>query len=316
MATHRTDLDHSTSAPGSPAATRPMRGTRRTASSAASWWVGAIVLALVTACTGGPTTEPTSTPASTPTSSPTVEPTPTPTGAPVAVTAYYMIDTRTGLRLARETRETVGADPVRAAVEKMIAGPDDLDYSTSWNPATKVLGISRDNATIIVDMSADARTANIGSAGAALMIQQLVYTVTGAAGENAAPVMMLIEGAPAGELWGAVIWDKPIVRADPISVRLLVQIDRPSEGVTVASPVTVAGDAAVFEATLPWRVLDPNGVEVTSGFTMTTEGQTFAPYSFTVDLAPGKYTIEINEGDPSGGEGGTPMSDTRTVVVT
>jgi hypothetical protein len=77
----------------------------------------------------------------------------------------------------------------------------------------------------------------------------------------------------------------------------------------------VAGEAAAFEANVPWRVLDASGAEVTSGFATTSEGQVFAPYSFTVDLPPGAYTVEISEDDPSGGAGGTPMSDTRTITV-
>jgi hypothetical protein len=240
----------------------------------------------------------------------------TPTSEPAVVPAYFMVDTRAGLRLAREQREAVGADPVRSAVETMIAGPLDPDYRTTWNRATRVLGTSRADGAIVVDVSADARTANVGSEGAALMMQQLVYTATGAAGDPAARVLLRIDGKPAGGLWGVVAWDSPITRADPISVRLLVQIDAPSEGASTTSPVHVSGEAAVFEATLHWKVLDAGGVETASGITMTAEGQTFAPYSFAVELSPGTYTVVITEDDPSGGAGGTPMSDSRHVTVT
>ena len=57
------------------------------------------------------------------------------------------------------------------------------------------------------------------------------------------------EGEPAGELWGVVEWVGPVVREDPLDVRSLVQIDEPTEGETVTSPLTVSGEAAVFEAT-------------------------------------------------------------------
>lgn len=249
----------------------------------------------------------------TPSPSPTaVETTPAQT---VAVPAYYVIDTRAGLRLARETTEVETDDPVTTAVERMIAGPADPDYSTTWNPATQVLGISRQGETIVVNLSEDARTANVGSPGAALMIQQLVYTATDAAEEEAAPVQLLIEGEPAGELWGAVVWDEPVTREDPLNVRMLVQIDVPGEGADLTSPVAVSGDAAAFEANVPWKVLDADGAEVQAGNTLTSEGQTFAPFSFTVDLEPGTYTIVITEDDPSGGAGGTPMSDSKTVTV-
>jgi hypothetical protein len=75
------------------------------------------------------------------------------------------------------------------------------------------------------------------------------------------------------------------------------------------------GEAAVFEAVVTWRVLDESGAEVIGGNTMTAEGQTFAPFMFPVVLDPGTYTVEITEDDPSAGEGGVPMSDTRTVTI-
>jgi hypothetical protein len=240
------------------------------------------------------------------------------TDAPAVTTAvYYTVDTRTGFRLARELRDLPGEDPGVEAVETMIAGADDPDYATTWNPETEVLGVTVADGTIEVDLSADARTANVGSQGAELMVQQLVYTVTEAVDpDNAeADVLLLIEGEPAGELWGTLVWDQPTGRADPLDVRLLVQVDEPREGTTTSSPLRVEGEAAVFEATLVWRVLDEAGTEVLAGTTMTAEGQTFAPFMFPVELDPGTYVVEITEDDPSDGEGGVPMTDTRTVTI-
>ena len=228
---------------------------------------------------------------------------------------YYVVDTRAGVRLAREQRDVPEDEAVVGAVEAMIAGPVDPDYSTTWNPDTEVLDIERDAGDVTVDLSDDARTANVGSAGAALMIQQLVYTVTEVLGEDL-QVSLLIEGEPAGELWGAVSWTDPVLRADPLDVRQLVQIDSPRDGAEVTSPVRITGDAAVFEATLLWRVLDEAGVEVNGGATLTAEGQTFAQYAFPLTLEPGVYTIEVSEDDPSGeGAGGPPMTDTKTITV-
>jgi hypothetical protein len=296
-----------------------VEGRRVRAAAVSCLAAAALVLAGCTTGTGGeptPSASPSTSPSVTPSVTPSPSPTATPTAAQVVVPAYFMIDTRTGLRLAREQRAVGGSDPIRAAVEAMIAGPTDPDYTTTWNPSTTVLGTSRVDGAIVVDLSADARTANVGSAGAALMIQQLVYTATGAAGEPATPVLLRIDGKPAGELWGVVAWNAPVAREDPISVRLLVQIDFPAQGATTTSPLHVTGEAAVFEAVLQWAVRDAGGVEVSSGVTMTSEGQTFAPYAFEVELTPGTYTVVITEDDPSGGAGGTPMSDSRTVTVT
>lgn len=232
-----------------------------------------------------------------------------------AADIYFLVDApRVGLRLAREPHFLPEDGTAEAAAEAMIGGPDDPDYSTTWNPATEVLGVHVDGALATVDLSEDARTANVGSPGAALMIQQLVHTVTAVVGEDFA-VSLLIEGEPAGELWGAVSWDGPIDRAAAVDTRQLVQIDWPREGATVASPVRVTGEAAVFEATLPWRVLDEDGNEVAGASTLTAAGQRFADYGFEVELDPGTYTVEVTEDDPSAGEGGPLMTDSRTITV-
>ncbi|GEA87351.1 Gmad2 immunoglobulin-like domain-containing protein [Cellulomonas cellasea] len=272
-------------------------------------------LLLLAGCADDPGGEPTSGPTEPTTTAPTAEPTQEPTVAPSDADVYYLLDTRSGLRLAREAAAAGGDDAVRLAVEQMIAGPTDPDYSTPWNPATTVLGVDVAGGVLSVDLSEDARTASIGSAGAALMVQQLVHTAADAAGDDSLPVLLTIEGEPAGELWGAVVWDEPVTRADPLDVRLLVQIDEPQHGATVTSPVTVRGDAAVFEANLLWSVLDAAGAEVQAGFTTTAEGQVFAPYEFVLELPPGEYTVVISESDESGGEGGTPMSDSKAITV-
>jgi len=277
--------------------------------------VGAGLAAVLLSGCPAPDPTPSATPTPSASATPTAEPSPTPSataGGDLAI--YSMLETGTEVRLVRELRAVADPTP-QAAVALMIAGPTDPDYFSPWDPATQVLGVTEDAGTVVVDLSADARTANIGSAGAALMIEQLVWTVSSAVGDPSAPVLLTIDGAPAGELWGAVVWDTPQVRGDALATRLLVQIDEPREGATSGSPVTVSGEAAVFEATLPWRVLDAAGTEVAAGVAMTAEGQTFAPFSFTVDLPPGTYSVVITEDDPSDGEGRAPMSDSRTVTV-
>lgn len=273
-----------------------------------------VLVALITSCgddEDGTTTTPSEEPTS-PTPSATSE---TP-GETREAGVWFQVDTpRLGLRLARELRDLPGDDALRAGVEAMIAGPDDPDYGSPWNPQTDVLATSRDGDRITVDLSSEARTANVGSAGAALMVQQLVYTATDAAGAPKAGVVLLIDGQPAGELWGAVAWDGPVTREHPDEVRALVQIDNPREGAVIAGPLTVNGEANVFEATVGWRILAEDGEVIDSSFVMTAEGFTFSPFEFGIVLDPGTYVVEISEDDPSGGEGGPPITDTRTVTI-
>lgn len=265
----------------------------------------ALILSTVGACTGQPA--PRQTPAPSPTatqSSPAVR----------SVDVYYVVDTRTGFRLARERKTVSVKRAVESAVRAMFRPADDPDYSTTWNSATKVRNVSRTGGVVTVDVSGDARRANVGSEGAALMIQQLVYTATSATNDRDR-VRLTIDGQPAGELWGVVSWDEPVGRANPLDVRQLVQIDAPGEREVVTSPVIVEGDAAVFEANLPWQVLDEARHVVAHGNATTSEGQRFASFRFEVRLRPGTYSIEITEDDPSGGVAGPRMVDSRTVVV-
>ena len=253
-------------------------------------------------------------PSASPTGSPTGTPTETESAEPVTSAVWFIVDTRNGLRLVRELRDLPGADPAREAVEAMVAGPTDPDYTTTWNPDTEVLSVEDEGDLVTVDLSAEAEDASVGSEGAALMVQQLVHTVTDAL-DPGAGVRLLIEGEPADELWGAVTWDGTERRADPLEVRSLVQIDVPREGQTMSSPVRVEGEAATFEANVPWRILDAEGDEVRTGFATAREGMTLSPFTFDVKLPPGSYVLEISEDDPSGGEGGEPMTDTRTFIV-
>ena len=290
------------------------RGTRSHRSLRAAAVAPLVLLALLSGC-GDDEDGTAPSPSAGPTSA-----SPSPTSeAPVETReagVWFQVDTpRLGLRLARELRDLPSDDAVRAGVEAMIAGPDDPDYSSPWNPETEVLATDREGDRITVDLSSEARTANVGSAGAALMIQQLVHTATDAAGAPKAGVELLIEGEPAGELWGAVAWEGPVTRENPDDVRALVQIDNPREGAVVAGPLTVNGEANVFEATVVWRILTEDGDVVDSSFVMTSEGFTFAPFEFGIVLDPGTYVVEIQEDDPSAGEAGPPITDTRTVTI-
>ncbi|MBW3612192.1 MAG: Gmad2 immunoglobulin-like domain-containing protein [Actinobacteria bacterium] len=96
---------------------------------------------------------------------------------------------------------------------------------------------------------------------------------------------------------------------------LIRVIDAPADGAVVGRDVEVTGEAAVFEATVPWVVV-ADGVVVESGFANSAEGQRFSPFSFTVTLEPGEYVVRVAEDDPSGGEGRPPFTDDKRITVT
>jgi hypothetical protein len=236
-------------------------------------------------------------------------------GTGVAVPVYYVAQTAAGPRLQREFHGVVTGDPASVAVREMLAGPTgaDPDYRSHWPPGTTLREpVRRDGGEIVVDL-AGVRPAQVGTEVAELTVQQLVFTVQGAA-QSTDPVRILVDGVPVPELWGAVPTSRPVGRGDPYAVRSLVQIDSPVDGAQVGRVVEVRGEAAVFEATLHWEVLR-DGAVVQKGVTSTAEGQRFAPFAFTVTLDPGEYTVRVSEDDPSGGEGRPPFTDDKRFTV-
>lgn len=230
-----------------------------------------------------------------------------------ATDVYYVVRTAAGPRLARERHRLAGVDPVAEAVEQMIAGADDPDYRTMWDPRTRVRGIKDEGGLVTVDLSREALRSEVGRRVGVLMKQQLVHTVTEVLGRRAR-VRLLVEGAPARRVWAGVSWRRPARRAEALGVRLLVQLDEPRERSTSGSPVVVKGEAAVFEGTVQWRLIGDDGV-VKKGFTTTAEAMRFTPFLFRIAAPPGSYTLVVSEDDVSGGEGRPPMRDTRTIRV-
>jgi spore germination protein GerM len=234
-----------------------------------------------------------------------------------AVPVYFVNDTRAGFRLAREWIAVDSQrNAIEAAVTRMIDEPPVPGYDTLWNPATEIRSVEVRDGAITVDLSLPGTPVVRDEAD--LAIQQLVYTATAAASlvdrdYGALPVRILVDGEPVDDLAGIDV--SHVLRRDaPLAVRQLVQLNSPSEGATVRSPVQVTGDAAAFEANVPWELLQDGDV-VDSGHTTTLEGQRFSEFTFELELEPGEYTIVISEDDPSGGEGGEPMSDERTFTV-
>jgi Sporulation and spore germination/Immunoglobulin-like domain of bacterial spore germination len=233
-----------------------------------------------------------------------------------ALPVYYVAETAAGFRLYREFHSVPTSDPASDAVREMLSTPaTDPDYRSSWPAGTTLHApVTHDGGVITVDLSGQARSAQVGAELAERTVQQLVYTVQGAL-QSTDPVRILIDGQPAADLWGHVDTSQPVRRADAASIRSLVQIDNPAHGTRVGRTFTVSGEALAFEANVPWQVLR-GGTVVQSGNATAAEGQKFSAYSFSLTLEPGDYTLRVVEDDPSGGEGRPPFEDTKAVTVT
>jgi hypothetical protein len=232
---------------------------------------------------------------------PTTPPPTTPAGKVQALPVYYVADTRAGQRLYREFHQVTTADPASDAVREMFGAAIDPDYHTLWASGAALRSpVTTEGGVITVDLT------GVAGKPAQLALQQLVFTVQGAL-QTTDPVRVLVDGQP--------LTPQPVARGDAYALRSLVQIDAPANGATVGRQVEVTGEAAVFEATVHWELLRDGSV-VRSGFTMSAEGQRFAPYRFTLSLEPGVYTIRVLEDDPSDGEGRPVLTDDKKITAT
>lgn len=92
-------------------------------------------------------------------------------------------------------------------------------------------------------------------------------------------------------------------------------VTQPRSGQRVSSGFTVRGCSRTFESNVPWRLLDASGAQLAAGSTTGGGVDGPGPFSFTVAYSVPERQIghlEVNEDDPSGGEG--PREPVRNVI--
>lgn len=230
--------------------------------------VSLAVVLLAAACSG---TEPSgpgvqaapaqSTPGPARSAEPGPEPTPEPSkGGLVSFEVWFTND---GL-LAATTRTRQATPRVgTAALEALLAGPSggDGDVATAVPAATRLLGLEISGGVATVGLSSQFVVGGSPSSRD-MRTAQVVFTLTQF--PTVRGVKLEVDGRP--------VAPKPLTRADFEDVAPPILVDAPSPGATVSSPVTVAGTANVFEATVTMRVLDARGRELVRTFTTATCG--------------------------------------------
>jgi len=249
------------------------------------------------------------------------DPSPSASGGaePALVPAYFVGDTPRGQRLFREFRDVSGVSPVDEALALITSGDaTDPDYTTLLPDGTlTVAGTGTTIDVALPDASWAAAPAGTTPKQARLAVQQVVHTVQGVL-QQQLPVTFTLDGAPSPVL-GLTAPEGGFTPAEFTEVLALVNVSDPAEGATVSGSLTASGVASSFEGTVPWELRDSTGTAVVDGAAQA-DGWIDAlyPWQATVDLtgvAPGTYTFVAMTDDPSGGEGGGPTEDTRTVTV-
>ncbi|GAA4369898.1 Gmad2 immunoglobulin-like domain-containing protein [Nocardioides caricicola] len=218
------------------------------------------------------------------------------------VPAYFVGDTPRGERLYREFDEAEGHDALDAALDRIQQPPSDPDYTTPWPEGSFGDVTVRDDG-IHVDLLE-------GDLTDELAVQQVVYTLQGAAGEPL-PVWFWREGQRGSS---------PVSALPQNDVLSLMSISDPAEGNAYEGSMIARGRANAYEATVVWEVRRPDGETVREGYTTATgTGDKLYGWETEVDLsglAPGEYLFVAVNPDPSGGaEQSLLFTDTRTITV-
>ncbi len=238
--------------------------------------------------------------------------------ATVAAPVYFVGDSPMGPRLYREFRRVEADNPLEEAAALLVAGDTlDPDYSTLLS-GVEIASITQGDQAIVVDLSADSRTADksMSAKDGALAVQSLVYTLQGVA-QTRDPVQVTVGGTPTR------LFDQPtdtgVKAAEQLDVLAQVSVTTPESDAVLSGTVTASGAASSFEANVPWEITDASGEVVLSGFaTADGFGAELTPWQTEIDLSgldAGSYTFTARTDDPSDGEGPGAFEDTKAFTI-
>ncbi len=180
----------------------------------------------------------------------------------------------------------------------------------------RVLGVSRRGGTLRVNLDPSIRRPALGGAAEQALQQAIAHT--GAQFPTVDRVRVLLGGRMVESVWGHAPWSEPL---EPDLFALSpIDITRPAPGARVTrGPLTVAGTANTFEATVKLALRDPRGKLVEQTFATASCGTGCRGrfrHNFDTRLNRlGTWTIVASEPDPSGGEGRSPFVTRRQVEV-
>ncbi len=237
----------------------------------------------------------------TPTPSPTT-PTPTPTQSTPAPQEYelevfWASNQPTDIRLASETVTiATTTTPLDVALGQIVDGtlqPADPDYVNLWGSGSQLTSLTINGSRATIDLAEP--KVNVGATGEFRALQQLMFTVA-AAEPDVTEFSFLVNGQTVETLAGHIDLTTPLTTGDPNEALLAVQIDSPVENAVASNPVTVLGEACVFEANVTWE-LTQGGSTIDSGSTMAAEAcPTRSAWTLELgELQTGTYTIVVRE---------------------
>ncbi len=226
----------------------------------------------------------------------------TPVAATTSVTVYEVrsVDGRPWLQPTQVSTED-SEDAAHDAVSALLAFGSPRTNIWKACPGGELRSIDRSGEVVTVALTGTpGATCRTTPEALEAERQQLAWTVRDALGVD---VSIVLETAGPDQ-------PQPIT-ADPNALSPVL-LDSPTDGATVDSPLTVEGRGNTFEGNVQWEVLAGDQV-VDEGFETAGTMGDFRPFSFTVDLEPGDYTVRVFE--ISMEDGSLFAEDTTTVTV-
>lgn len=192
---------------------------------------------------------------------------PLPVAMPFA--AYMVRD-----QLLVPVRRQASAATPQAALAALFLGPTASERSQGVlslvPPTARLRGVRVSGATVTVDVSSQFESGG-GSLAMSLRVAQVVYTATQFPGIT--DVRFEVDGTPVDMLGGEGIMVDP-ARRDQYTDGIIppILLESPLPGDRFVQPIVIRGATNVFEATVNYQLVAPNGTVLLEGVTFATCG--------------------------------------------
>lgn len=179
---------------------------------------------------------------------------------PVYIGAYYVKDTPDRSYLVREEHTIPQTDNLlKASVEELVnVKPRTEGAYNILPPDTRVLDVTTENTTAIVNFSEEVLNANAGSASEVMGIQCIVNTLTEF--PDIETVSFQVEGSTEGRVmdwWGHVgLYDQPFKRDVSTVFEPAIWVTHPQPNQVAGVPMLVKGSALVSDGNISIQLVD------------------------------------------------------------
>ncbi|MGZ4124217.1 MAG: Gmad2 immunoglobulin-like domain-containing protein [Actinomycetota bacterium] len=164
----------------------------------------------------------------------------------------------------------VGSTAADALLQGPGAAERGADVSTAVPAGVRLRGLAIDGGVANVDLTGVFESGG-GSLSMFLRLAELTYTLTQFPTVDS--VVLSLDGRRVDVFSGeGIIVDHPLTRAQFRQFLPAILVETPAIGERVSSPITIAGTADVFEATVSIAILDGSGREIVRTFTTATCG--------------------------------------------